>query len=221
MIAPTLFTAPALPFTIAILLMLAILALEAIGMLAGSSVFGALDEALPDVDADFDADVDGAFDGGLGEQALAWLSFGKVPILVLIVLFLTGFGLSGLVMQALNGAYLGGLVPTVLVAAAAFLFGTAAMRVFGAALGRIVPKEETAAISRSRFVGMAGAVTGGVARRGLAAQVRLTDAHGTTHYVLAEPDRDDETFTTGDRVLVVSLDGHQGRIIADPHAGLD
>ena len=216
-----LFAADAVPFTLALCGILAILAIELLGLLAGASVSGLVDDALPDigdVDADFDMDVDadGAMSGSFAEKALAWLSFGKVPALVLVILFLLGFGLSGLVLQGLDAEWLGDLFPAWVVAIPATLTGFASMRLFGGALGRIVPKEETAAISREGFVGMTGTVSQGIARAGLPAQVRVTDEYGTTHYVLAEPDDPADSYGVGTPVVIVSLEGSRAKIIAYP-----
>ena len=215
-----LFAPDAFPFTLALGGILLILAIELLGMLAGASVSGLVDDALPDLDTgidtdvDFDADIDGAFDGSFAEKALAWLSFGKVPALVLVILFLLGFGVSGLVIQALDAEWLGDLVSAGIVAIPATVAGVFSMRLFGGALGHLIPKEETAAVSRDSFVGRLGTISQGVARAGLPAQMRLTDEHGTTHYLMVEPDDAGETYATGTPVLVVSIDGHRGRVVS-------
>lgn len=212
------------PFTLALGGVFLIAALEALSALAGAPLSGLLDEALPDmdvdVDLDADLDIDGAFGGSFAETALSWLSFGRVPVLVLLVLFLLGFGITGVAAQAVAQAALGTTVMPLLVAIPAVAAGIFSMKVFGAAIARIVPKEETAAISRRSFVGRTGVVAGGTARAGMPAQVRITDEHGTTHYLLAEPDEASEAYPTGTRVLVVSIEGSKARVIRDPHAGL-
>ena len=50
--------------------------------------------------------------GDAGEigGALDWLNIGRLPLLMLIVVFLTSFGLAGLSLQA--GALAGGLLPS-------------------------------------------------------------------------------------------------------------
>lgn len=85
------------PFTVAICLMLLIALTEAMGMLIGISAFGFVDQLLPeaDMDADVDADADVAGGDGLLSGVLGWLCIGKVPVLVLLVAFLTAFGLVG------------------------------------------------------------------------------------------------------------------------------
>ena len=48
-----------------------------------------------------------------------------------------------------------------------------------------------------------GVVTQGTARRGAPTEVRLTDRHGNTHYIRAEPLKDDDVIVAGTQVLVL------------------
>ena len=54
----------------------------------------------------------------------------------------------------------------------------------------------------------------------MAAQARVKDAHGRTHYLMVEPDVDDEVFEEGAQVLLVRKLGAFYRCIANPHPGL-
>lgn len=227
-----LFAAPLLPFTVALLGVLAVAVLEAVSALAGHSLSAAVDDAVPDlsggahpeVGADVDAGVGGAdaggaeggFDGSPLGAVLGFLSFGRVPLLVLVILFLLGFGASGFGVQVATVALVGAPLPPALAAVPAIFGGGLFMRYLGRVIGRIIPKEETAAISRESFVGRMGVVSGGTARIGLPAQMRLTDEHGTTHYLLAEPDDEGEEYGPGTPVIVVSLAGARARVMRDP-----
>jgi hypothetical protein len=57
-------------------------------------------------------------------------------------------------------------------------------------------------------------------RRGLAAQARVRDAHGRVHYLMVEPDLDDEVFEEGAQILIVRKAGAFYRCIANPHPNL-
>ena len=94
------------------------------------------------------------------------------------------------------------------------------MRVGGALVARIMPKDESSAVSEDSLVGRAGVVIVGTARLGEPAQVRLRDTHGQTHYVMAEPDSQDETFPSGTAVLLVMRIGARYRAIRNPHPEL-
>ena len=227
-----LFAAPLFPFSLALCGVLAIALLEALSAVVGHSLSGLVDDALPDlspgahagidvhadVDANFDGGVDGAFDGSFLDAALDWLSFGRVPFLVLLILFLLGFGGTGLVLQTAATGLVAAPLSPVIAAVPAVFGGGLFMRYLGRVIGRVIPKEETAAISRESFVGRMGVVSGGTARIGLPAQMRITDEHGTTHYLLAEPDDEGEIYGPGTPVIVVSLAGATARVMRDPTA---
>ncbi len=232
------------PFAVALGVMLLIALMEGVGLLFGFALSGLVDAVLPDFDVpdvdlpdvdvpDVDVDVDAGVDvhapdidapavasGGAFTQFLGWLCFGRVPALVLLVAFLTAFGLFGLILQSLvkgmAGAYLPALVASVPVFAAAL----PATRYLGLGLSKIMPKEESEAVSQENFIGKIAVVTTGVAKRGLPAQAKLQDHYGQTHYVLAEPDLDDETFEAGSEVLLVRRTGSTFRVIANRHAAL-
>ena len=54
----------------------------------------------------------------------------------------------------------------------------------------------------------------------LAAQARVRDTHGRTHYLMVEPDVDDEVFDEGAQILIVRKVGAFYRCIANPHPAL-
>ena len=86
-----------LPFTLALGLMLGIALLEGLGLLAGFDISRSLDDLL--FDAEFEVEMgESEVPGGLA--FLAWLHIGIVPMLVLLVVFLTAFGCMGLVVQS-------------------------------------------------------------------------------------------------------------------------
>ena len=60
----------------------------------------------------------------------------------------------------------------------------------------------------------------GAARRGLAAQARVRDSYGRTHYLMVEPDVDGDVFDEGMQVLIVQKAGAFYRCIANPHPNL-
>lgn len=198
-----------LPFGIAFALIVAIALLEGFGMLVSLSPSNLLDNLLPEI----------AGHDGL-DQVLGWLHLGKVPSLVLLVLFLTGYALFGyglqLVVHGVFGSYLPGWVAGVV----AVPSGMATVRGLGSLIAHIIPRDETSAVSELTLIGRAGVVSAGVARRGLAAQARVRDSYGRTHYLMVEPDIDDETFEEGAQVLIVSKAGAFYRCIANPHPAL-
>ena len=96
----SLFTAPQnLPFGIGFALIVGIALVEGAGMLISFSPSNLIDHHLPEVSGDTGLD-----------RVLGWLHLGKVPALVLLLLFLSGYTVFGyslqVVMNGLFGGYL-------------------------------------------------------------------------------------------------------------------
>lgn len=195
------------PFGSALLLMLALFIIEGAGLLFAASPSSWLDGLVPDLPDSL-------------EGPLAWLHVGKVPFLILLGIFLAGFSISGYAIQAFSSALFGQLMPAWLAAVPAMLGGMSLVRGLGGLLARLVPSDETSAVSEMSLIGRAGLVVQGIARKGSAAQMKLKDMHGRTHYVLVEPDRPDETFEEGAAVLLVKKNGARYMGIRNPHPEL-
>ena len=202
------FASETAPFAVAIGLTIAITLLELVGLLLGTQPSAAVDNALPD----FDADVDGVGLGPLSET-LSWLSFGRLPALIVIILLTTSFGFCGFALQeALRSAF--GFAINPWLASVPAVFGAAVLtRHLGLALARIMPKEETEAVSTKAFVGRIATVFRGVAGPGAPAEAKLTDIHGKTHYLLVEPDQGEAAMPEGSEVLIVRQEGPVYRAI--------
>ena len=192
-------------------------------MLLGGALSQFLESFLPDsvgdvdLDADLDPDIDTGFGGASGHaesmevgsanalsKLLGWLQVGRVPLLALLVAFLTVFGLSGLLVQAFARGLVGFPLPSLLAVVPAFLIALPGTRVAGRVMARMIPKDETSAVSRKTFIGRVATITLGTAARGQPAEARLTDEYGQNHYVRVEPDDKSETFAKGEQVLLVS-----------------
>ncbi|MDJ0951237.1 MAG: YqiJ family protein [Alphaproteobacteria bacterium] len=227
------------PFAVALGLMLLIALVEGVGMLFGLGISNLVDSLLPDVEVpDIDADVDldtdlsvhapdldapsaiTAPNAGLFTQLLTWICFGRVPALVLLIAFLTAFGISGLVIQSLIAGMFGHYLPAIVATVPALLIAFPSTRYIGLGLSKVIPKEETEAVSKERFIGKIAVIIRGEAKRGLPAEAKLKDRYGLTHYVLLEPDRDDELLTSGSEVLIVRQVGAHFRAIENTSASL-
>ena len=218
------------PFSIALMIFGLIVFLELAGLLFGIAFSGILDNLLPDIELAGDADIgelgdiDGAeLDGpaaGPLTHFLSWLCVGKVPILILFAAFLTGFGLSGLVLQSLSEATLGSYLPALIAAVPAFFAALPITRHMALALARILPSDTTDAVSTDTFIGRTAVIVRGVAKRGAPAEAKLKDARGTTQYILVEPDADDASFEQGVEILLVEKNGAVFRAIENDHPAL-
>lgn len=197
------------PFTAALVGMLAILLLEVL-MLAFSGMH--LDSLLPDfgADADVDLDVDMDMDGGfhLGEWANSLLHLGKVPVIVLLSLFLGGFACGGLLLQGFASSLLGIQVTLWIALPVAFVFALVVVRYTAQFFGRLMPKDESTAVSAEQFLGQVAIINQGTARFDMPAEARLVDGHGQVHYIRVKPESKETTFPEGTSVLLISRDGY-------------
>jgi len=175
-----------LPFSVALLIMLMIGAAEAVGIGAGA------------------VHLDAHADGG---DPLGWLGVGEVPLLVVLVVLLALFGLIGLAGQQLASALLGApvtpwIAAPVALAAALPLTGRCART-----LAKILPHDETTAVSLDSLIGKRATVVVGTARRGCPARARVKDVFGQVHYVMIEPSDERQVIASGETALLVERQG--------------
>lgn len=198
-----------IPFAVALVLMLIIAVLEGAATLLGAGISGFLDSLLPEMDMDVDVDMDMPDMDSTSSltKLLGWLRFGKVPALVILVIFLTTFGLSGFILQAVVRQLVGNMLPALPASGLAFLIALPFVRFGGGILAKIMPKDETDAVSEDSFIGLVAVITLGTAKAGKAAQGKLKDRHGQTHYVMIEPESAEEVFAQGTEVLLVQHHG--------------
>jgi hypothetical protein len=203
-----------LPFTIALALMVGIGLLEGVTTLLGFGASSFIESFLPDmdVDVDIDVDIDADIDApdlaemgspGALSGLLSWFNIGRVPILILLVLFLLGFGMMGLIVQSAAQKMTGFLLPGLSASAFAFAGAMIFVKFSGMAMAKVIPKDETEAVSESSFIGRVAVIVTGTAKRRQPAQAKLRDTFGQSHYIMVEPDRDEDVFQTGSEVLLV------------------
>lgn len=210
------------PFTIALAIMLFITIMELITASMGFGLGDMLDSMLPEIDmgADLELDLDGADGGDSLVKILSWFRIGEVPILMLFIVFLTGFGLSGLALQYMLSISIGILLPASLASLVAIFCALPVVRFCGGILGKYMPQDETYAVSEDTYIGQIATITMGESRPGKPAQARLTDIHGQTHYIMIEPDLPDKHFPQGGSVLIVRRDGAIYRAIQNTSSAL-
>lgn len=195
------------PFVSALALMLLIGAAEAIGL--GSGL--AIGEGPDGLDGDVNVET---------PSLLSWLNVGRLPLLMLIVVFLFAFGMTGLIGQRIVAAVLGQPAPWFLATPAALAMALPATRIFGRGVARIMPRDETSAVSRDSLVGRVAVIVTGEARHASAAQARVRDQHGQVHYVMVEPDNAADVFAEGISVLLVRHAGARYFAIHNTSASL-
>ncbi len=200
------------PFSVALVLLLAIVLIEGAGLILGMSFSGWLDHALPDLQGDLD---------GLGGDWLGWLHVGKVPLLILLTLLLTTFSIVGYSIIGLARALFGLPMPALIAAPLALLASLPVVRFSALAIARLVPGDESTALPLSSLVGRIAVVVNGTARLNYPAQARTQNENGQTFYVHVEPDDAESEFTAGDSVLLVrQISGTRFQAISNPRPDL-
>lgn len=208
-----------LVFSIALLLMLLIGVLEAVALLFGGSMSSSLDGLLPEVELSPHTEV-GQLDADSAlSRFFGWLRIGEVPLLMLLVVFLLSFGLLGLILQSLLQSFIGVMAPGWLAVPVVFILSLPAVRFGGGVLQKIMPGDETTAVSSDSLLGRIAVITLGTARHLYAAEARVKDQHGYQHYVQVEPDNPADILAQGTEVLLLTRQGAIYKVIKNdnPH----
>lgn len=185
----TLLEAYNMPFAVALGLMLVLLVIQLLGFL--------------DIDLDLDTDADADISAGPVEGLLTLLGLGRIPLTVWLVIFLLFFAGIGVSVQELAADLTGSPLDAWL---AALIAGAAAVPVTGILarpVGRILPQDETTAVSTETLLGRRARITEGVARSGSPARARVRDVHGHSHFVMVEPHETASEFHAGDEIILV------------------
>ncbi|SFJ77442.1 Protein of unknown function [Desulfomicrobium apsheronum] len=202
-----------LPFTIALSVMLGVALLEGVSAFFGMEFSEAVETIIPS-DIGVDA-TSGDASSGLS-KFLCWFRIGQMPVLILIIVLLTCFGLIGLALQGAFFGMTGRFLPGFLSVPAVFVSSLPVARTLSGWLGRVLPQDETEAVSEQTFIGRIAVITLGVAASGMPAEGRLKDAHGLTHYIQIEPMEPSDRFKRGDEILLVTRSSHVFKGIPNP-----
>ena len=212
-----------LPYTIFMALGVLIAALQLFGLSHDGGDADMDADADVDADMDTDADVDGDLDHNIDHDAdpgsasglswLAFIGFGKAPVMVVLLILLFSMGLLG---WFLNGVILGifGVFPSLLILLSGLLslalgaFVTSRATRF---IGRALPPISTTATKAQAMVGMNGTVTSPFvdAKYGM---IHLRDQGGTLVSLFATTE-DEKPIPRGQSVILLSYDAAQKRYL--------
>ncbi len=196
-----------IPFAVALAVMFGIALLEGIASLFGAGFSSFLDSLFPEFDANVDLDESEVTAPNTLSRLLSWLRVGRVPILMLLVVFLTAYGLMGLGVQWLAEETYGALLSGWLASIPAMLIAVPTVSICGGLLDRFMPSDETEAVSEKTFIGRIATITLGTAKVGSAAEAKVKDRYGHHHYLMIEPDSTEDDFQTGENILIVKKEG--------------
>lgn len=189
-------------FSIAGVVVLLLLLLEVLGLLLSASPGAALDDWL---DLDKGGPDKGAIEGtGPLATGLAWLNFGRLPALAVLVLLFGGFAAVGLGLQGLALQVGGGLVSAWLLAVPALIGAGFAAHSLGGLFARVVPREESYAVTQDQLVGRIARLTIGPADGETPGRALVTDGAGNSHNVRVLSGVAGRRFEAGERVLLAT-----------------
>ena len=180
------------PFAIAALVMGGLVTIEIVSTLLGLSFTEFLGK---------DLDLDHGLLGGL----LGWVNPGGVPTLVLILVLLAGFSASGYAIQLASTAI---WTPLPLIAAvpASGVSALVLSRWVTRAVARIIPSDETYAVSAEDLIGRVAEVTVGPLDQGPAGRMKVQDRYGNWHFPLSRAAEGHGPIEVGAQVLLVDRD---------------
>lgn len=205
-------------FMVSLCLMLFIAIAEGLLTVIGLGIVGALSSFLPDFELDTH-EANGETKG-IASHFLSWLKVGQLPALVILVVVLTSFGVTGLLLQSALLSVASFTLPSFIAWLPAFILSLPLIRAMNSLLGKIGFKDETEVIHTNDLVGLVATVTIGTAEKGNPAEARVTDRFQTTHYVLVEPDTD-ISVQQGQTLLLIKKNGNQFIGITPTHSSLN
>ena len=185
-------------YTLAISIVLLFLFLELLGLIVGISLLDLLDSISP-INANSSLPIT---DGGVS-NLLDWLCLTKLPMLVWLIIALTHFAIIG---YSINYAVLTSLewqLQLIFILPTTVFFTLIMTHFFGSVLAKIMPRNETTAVSTSTFIGKAAKITMGTASSGNPAEALLLDDFNQKHYIMVEPEFEKEYLPQGTEVVIV------------------
>lgn len=184
-------------FSISLIAVFFVFILELVSTVFGVSLLGLGD--------DF-AELDG--EGFLNTSFANWLNINKVPFLIYLVVLLTLFGLTGLIINGITASALGFTLPAFVSVPLAFVISLLVTARTVKIISGLLPSVESSAVNSDDFIGSVAEITIGKASRGNPAEAKFTDHYSQPHFVLVEPFEEEELFTQGERVILVKKNPH-------------
>jgi hypothetical protein len=193
------------PFAVAAAIMVVLGGIDLLTTLIGFSISELLGKEVA-VEADSH--------NGLG-GLLLWINAGRLPLLILIILAFGVFSIEGFLLQGIAHA-IGTALPVSIAALVAIAGSIPVIRTTSRGIARIIPRDETYAVSDADFVGKVAMVSVGPLDQGLPGRVRLKDVFGNWHTVSARASRDSPALAVGSSVLLVDRDAKSFIAISAP-----
>jgi len=147
-------------------------------------------------------------------KALMLFGVGKVPVTILIGVFMLSWGVIGLLANRVFGSFM--VLPAIYIwpsLAVTFVVSSAATRSMAAVVGRLMPSTETYGVSRMELVGLLGKSVYTVSDK--SGTVDIRDPYGTIHRVQAKTREDAAAVPASSQVMVIDFDESDKRYIVE------
>lgn len=191
-------------FSIAIGFVLVLFTIEMLGVLFGLSLMGMVDDISP-IELNIDADV--GIDGGF-TSLLSWLCLDKLPLMIWLVIFLTGFGLTGYLTNFISIHATGFPLENFIAVPIAIVLGLFICGSLGSKLAQLMPKNESSAAHDADLEGRIAEITIGKASQGSPAEAKCIDDYHQMHYVMVEPIEPEQVFNQHEKVILITKQAH-------------
>jgi len=190
-------------FSIPVSIVMIIAILEGVLTLIGFGMSATLDSIFPEVDIP-EVDISDIDNGTSFSEIFGWINKGRVPVLIIFIIFFTSFGLIGLIIQnyyfSLHSEYFNQFFVFII----SFCLSLPITRYLSSIIGRIMPKDETSAISNELFVGNIAEIVIGKATHNKFTEAKFKDTFGQTHYIRVKALIEGDSFEKGDKVFIHS-----------------
>jgi len=193
-------------FTIALIFTLCLSIIEILTAMIGFQLSDLFEQVVPDIDVDtsINLDVDNDINTPLFTRFLSWLRVGKIPVLILFIVFLIIFSILGLSLQLIIKNVLNIYLPSLIAVIPVFIVSIFILRLVSGGLSKVVIKEVSTGVDIDSLIGRMGIITIGTARKGSPAEAKVIDKFGHKHYVMVEPE-DDSVFKQGEKAFLLSV----------------
>ena len=187
-------------FSISLCLMFLFGIFEIALALIGGSSHSVLDQFLSD-DAGQPAELSPETSHSAISKVFDWMYWGRVPLFIWLIIFLTVYSLTGLIIQGLMLHFTAMTFSVWLISPACLFLCMPLVRVSAQLISRILPQDETTAIYSEELIGRTAVIVLGNAKMNFPAQAKVYDQYGQSHYIMVEPELD-ETFEQGQSVVL-------------------
>jgi len=197
------------PFFYAFAVLLVILGLELVSLVLGFGFSQFIDNIFDggDIALETDIDSDVEFENGSISKYVSWVKVKNVPVLILLIIFLATFSVTGFTLQSISNKFFDFTLPLIAAIPGAIILCLPFYRWISKTLGTKLFKEETSALFESSFVGEEVEIVVGTSRSGFPAEAKFKDMYGQLHYIMVEPEDAEIEFKQGTKVVLTEKKG--------------